>query len=187
MTKHYKNCPLSIKGAYKVGFLCTCPDPFYSKDNNGVIKMAEGSSMMKLLKQNAMMEEAIATSELAEGSVETWEEDIFHLSMSFIEDINPRLVKLAKEDEYVLSGEKIEDKIQNLLAKVITHERTPMGASQWEAHGEKYGYAVYFMAKALKAEHGRLTKNIGMLRQWLNERVDKEKLITSEDIKSWLQ
>lgn len=37
--------------------------------------------------------------------------------MSILDDVNPRLKKLAKKDEYIIKGSEIEEKLWKLLAK----------------------------------------------------------------------
>ena len=42
------------------------------------------------------------------------------------------------------------------------------------------------LARARKEERERIKANIGLLRQWLNERLEHDRLLTNEDLETWL-
>jgi len=73
--------------------------------------------------------------------------------------------------------------IEFLLAK---QQDTPMGVSEWMRIGKLHGYHDYWKDMTRIAVEEEFVKNIGMLRQWLNEDRKCEPMVTNDEIKHWL-
>jgi len=72
---------------------------------------------------------------------------------------------------------KIEEleRFDNVFWKVIFKHLTP----------ETQNFIKYDFSKALEQERIKIKKNIGFLRQWLNEKPE-DRLVTNKDIEEWL-
>lgn len=73
--------------------------------------------------------------------------------------------------------EFIKSKLTSLIEEHEKEMKAPMGVSEWIEHGKKYGYYEYL-----------LDKNVGQLRQWLNEEriTEPGKMVTDEKLKTFL-
>ena len=75
---------------------------------------------------------------------------------------------------------KKETKRLALNIKGSTNEEFPADLTNFE----DFIFEIIYQAK--KEEKEKILKNVGLLRQWLNERTDSMELITNKDIETFL-
>lgn len=77
----------------------------------------------------------------------SWEKE-YHKLFNELLETGDKLKKGYDDYEYW----SIHDALKSFIAVLLNDQReTPMGVSQWKAHGEKYGYFKYFSPAAYEA------------------------------------